>query len=106
MKDRDRRQFFDEMIDFLIGKWHFWVRGWSGAVWELLERKKEKTKCSYRMNTAPNSKVQFRIVKLFSKIENAFFNLHFAILDPNFDEILSESRQIFEKISKSIENLV
>ena len=49
MKDRDRRQFFDEMVDFPIGKWHFWVRGWSGAVWELLERKKDETKCSYRI---------------------------------------------------------
>ena len=48
MKDRDRRQFFDEMVDFPIVKWHFWVRGWSGAFWELLERKKDKTKCSYK----------------------------------------------------------
>ena len=51
MKDRDRREFFDEMVDFPIGKRHFRVRGWSGAVWELLERKKEKTKCSYKTNT-------------------------------------------------------
>ena len=47
MKDRDRRQFFDEMVDFPIVKRHFRVRGWSGAFWELLERKKDKTKCSY-----------------------------------------------------------
>ena len=49
MKDRDRRQFFDEMVDFPIVKRHFRVRGWSGAFWELLERKKEKTKCSYNI---------------------------------------------------------
>ena len=35
------------MVDFPIGKRHFRVRRWSGAFSEPLERKKEKTKCSY-----------------------------------------------------------
>ena len=37
-----------EIVIFPIRKRHFRVRGWSGAFWEPLERKKEKTKCIYR----------------------------------------------------------
>ena len=47
MKVRDRRHFFHEIVEFPIGKRHFRVRGWSGAFWEPLERKKDKTKCIY-----------------------------------------------------------
>ena len=36
------------MVDFPIRKREFRVCGWSGAFWEPLERKKEKTKCIYR----------------------------------------------------------
>ena len=36
------------MVDFPIRKQDFRVRGWSGAFWEPQERKKEKTKCSYK----------------------------------------------------------
>ena len=36
-----------EIVIFPIRKRHFRVRGWSGAFSEPLERKKEKTKCSY-----------------------------------------------------------
>ena len=35
------------MVDFPIRKRDFRVRTWSGAFWEPLERKKEKTKCIY-----------------------------------------------------------
>ena len=37
------------MVDFPIRKWDFRVCGWSGAFWEPLERKKEKTKCIYKI---------------------------------------------------------
>ena len=36
------------MVNFPIRKRDFRVRGWSGAFWEPLGRKKEKTKCIYR----------------------------------------------------------
>ena len=42
MKVRDLRHFFPEMVDFPIRKRHFRVRGWSGAFWEPLERKKRQ----------------------------------------------------------------
>ena len=38
------------MVDFPIRKWDFWVCGWSGAFWGALERKKEKTKCIYKIS--------------------------------------------------------
>ena len=42
MKNRDRRYFFHEIVDFPIGKQHFWVCWWSGAFSEPLERKKRQ----------------------------------------------------------------
>ena len=36
-----------EIVIFPIRKRHFRVRGWSGAFSEPLERKKDKTKCSF-----------------------------------------------------------
>ena len=42
MKSRDRRNFFYKMVDFTIRKRDFRVRGWSGASWESLERKKKR----------------------------------------------------------------
>ena len=38
------------MVDFPIRKRDFRVRSWSGAFWEPQERKKEKTKCSYKID--------------------------------------------------------
>ena len=38
-----------EIVIFPIRKRHFRVRGWSGAFSEPLERKKDKTKCSYKI---------------------------------------------------------
>ena len=45
-----------EIVIFPIRKRHFRVRGWSGAFSEPLERKKDKTKCSYSPGekTAPD----------------------------------------------------
>ena len=43
------RTCISEMVDFPIRKRDFRVRAWSGAVWEPQERKKEKTKCSYKI---------------------------------------------------------
>ena len=38
------------MVDFPIRKRDSRVHAWSGAFWEPQERKKEKTKCSYRIS--------------------------------------------------------
>ena len=48
IKTEDRRTCISQMVDFPIRKRDFRVRTWSGAFWEPLERKKEKTKCIYR----------------------------------------------------------
>ena len=47
IKTEDRRTCISQMVDFPIRKRDFRVRTWSGAFWEPLERKKDKTKCSY-----------------------------------------------------------
>ena len=47
IKTEDRRTCISQMVDFPIRKRDFRVRSWSGAFWEPLERKKEKTKCIY-----------------------------------------------------------
>ena len=47
IKTEDRRTCISQMVDFPIRKRDFRVRTWSGAFWEPLERKKEKTKCIY-----------------------------------------------------------
>ena len=46
IETEDKRTCVCKMVDFPIRKWDFRVCGWSGAFWEPLERKKEKTKCS------------------------------------------------------------
>ena len=89
MKDRDRREFFDEMVDFPIGKWHFWVRGWSGAVWELLEKKKDKTKCSYKSNTLlrrSNLKTLQKLDKVFAERWKCTFFINFIVFRADLDE--------------------
>ena len=48
IETEDKRTCVCKMVDFPIRKWDFRVCGWSGAFWEPLERKKEKTKCIYR----------------------------------------------------------
>ena len=49
MESRSTCSIYAEMVDFPIRKRHFRVRGWSGAFWEPLERKKRKTKCIYKI---------------------------------------------------------
>ena len=49
IKTEDRRTCISQMVDFPIRKRDFRVRSWSGAFWEPQERKKEKTKCSYKI---------------------------------------------------------
>ena len=50
IKTEDKRTCICKMVDFPIRKWDFRVCGWSGAFWEPLERKKEKTKCIYKIS--------------------------------------------------------
>ena len=45
IETEDKKTCICKMVDFPIRKWDFRVCGWSGAFWEPLERKKEKTKC-------------------------------------------------------------
>ena len=53
------------MVDFPIRKQDFRVRGWSGAFWEPQERKKKKTKCSYRqVEKKPAAERRFFIKKI------------------------------------------
>ena len=52
IKTEDRRTCISQMVDFPIGKRDFRVRTWSGAFWEPLERKKEKTKCIYKKSSS------------------------------------------------------
>ena len=51
IKTEDRRTCISQMVDFPIRKRDFRVRSWSGAFWEPLGRKKEKTKCIYKIFT-------------------------------------------------------
>ena len=61
--------------------------------------------------TAPISKIQLKFVKLFAKLNieysiSCIFSLNFAILKPNFYKILSEFRQNFQKMVKSVERVM
>ena len=49
IKTEDKETCICKMVDFPIRKREFRVCGWSGAFWEPLERKKEITKCSYKI---------------------------------------------------------
>ena len=52
------------MVDFTTRKRHFGVVGYFGAFSEPLERKKEKTKCSYgRVEKKPAPELRFFIQK-------------------------------------------
>ena len=42
MNRRKEKHFFYKIVNFPIRKRHFRVRGWSGAFWEPLERKKRE----------------------------------------------------------------
>ena len=69
IKTEDRRTCISQMVDFPIRKRDFRGRSWSGAFWEPQERKKEKTKCSYKIcNPSHRSKL-----KIFAKIRQTFF---------------------------------
>ena len=80
-----------EIVIFPIRKWHFRVRGWSGAFSEPLERKKDKTKCSYKTNTLLH-RSNLKILQKFSqtfcrkmqKMSNFFIN--FVVFRADFDE--------------------
>ena len=60
IKTEDRRTCISQMVDFPIRKRDFRVRSWSGAFWEPLGRKKEKTKCIYKI-----IKMDFRFLRRF-----------------------------------------
>ena len=65
------------MVDFPIRKQDFRVRGWSGAFSEPLERKKDKTKCSYM----PRRKNCFRPRKRFLPKKEPFVQPRNLIAD-------------------------
>ena len=64
IKTEDRRTCISQMVDFPIGKRDFRIRTWSGAFWEPLERKKEKTKCIYKIHKALH-RSKFKIYRFF-----------------------------------------
>ena len=96
------RKCISEMVDFPIRKQDFRVRGWSGAFWEPQERKKEKTKCSYK-NIIPLHRSKFNILANFHRKVLAIFKISSKILlfftifigfCTDLDENFSEFRQI------------
>ena len=61
--------------------------------------------------TAPTLKNQLQFVNLFAKLNieysiSCIFSWNFAILKPNFRKNLSEFRQIFQKMVKSVERVM
>ena len=76
----------------------------------IFQRFSRSTRFTY-LRTAQISKIQLKIVKLFAKLNieysiSFFFSLNFAILKPNFDEMLPEFGQDFQKIIKFVESLM
>ena len=76
----------------------------------ILQRFSRSTRFTY-LRTAQISKIQLKIVKLFAKLNIEYsifciFSLNFHIFKLNFDEILSEFRQNFQKMMKFIESLI
>ena len=67
IKTEDRRTCISQMVDFPIRKRDFRVRTWSGAFWEPLERKKEKTKCIYKIDILLHCS-DFKIAKMSSQV--------------------------------------
>ena len=59
------------MVDFPIRKREFRVCGWSGAFWEPLERKKEKTKCIYKICILLATLI-FKILQNFEELFQKF----------------------------------
>ena len=76
IKTEDRRTCISQMVDFPIRKRDFRVRSWSGAFWEPQERKKEKTKCSYKICN-PLHRSRFKILEknlqTFSYFSSEFY---------------------------------
>ena len=70
----DKRTCVCKMVDFPIRKWDVRVCGWSGAFWEPLERKKEKTKCIYKIFTLSH-RSELKISRKFMKIHHVCQNL-------------------------------
>ena len=67
IKTEDRRTCISQMVDFPIRKRDFRVRTWSGAFWEPLERKKEKTKCIYKICILLATLI-FNFLQIFDKL--------------------------------------
>ena len=79
IKTEDRRTCISQMVDFPIRKRDFRVRSWSGAFWEPLGRKKEKTKCIYKI-LIPLHRFTLKYLSIF------VFN--FAIFSTKFHHFL------------------
>ena len=82
------------MVDFTTRKRHFGVVGYFGAFSEPLERKKDKTKCSYKIYTLLHHSefkmsTNYLLFFLFPKKIPCVFLFEFAIVRANFDEKFS-----------------
>ena len=92
-----------EIVIFPIRKRHFRVRGWSGAFSEPLGRKKDKTKCSYKICILlhrSNLKFCRLFAKFFAKISG--FSRIFAKFKIllNVCEISAKINKILKQICK------
>ena len=98
IKTEDRRTCISQMVDFPIRKRDFRVRTWSGAFWEPLERKKEKTKCIYKICN-PSHRSKF---KIFAKFVN-FFVMFCSNLckNPFFRQFSTKFAPILMKFSRN-----
>ena len=84
IKTEDRRTCISQMVDFPIRKRDFRVRAWSGAFWEPLERKKDKTKCSFKIVTLSHRSQRKKLAEFHLKISRFLQNFpkfcqHFRI---------------------------
>ena len=84
-----------EIVIFPIRKRHFRVYGWSGAFWEPLERKKDKTKCIYKMCILLH-RSKLKIVGKFRD---------FAEISAKFCKILEKIAEILKIFANFAENL-
>ena len=84
------------MVDFPKRKWDFRVCGWFGAFWGPLERKKEKTKCIYKIVTILH-RSDLQISKNFADFRRMF---------TTFGDFLQKTRDFHKNDEKKIQELI
>ena len=103
IKTEDKRTCICKMVDFPIRKWDFRVCGWSGAFWEPLERKKEKTKCIYKI-LIPLHRSTLKYLSIFRFYFCNFLH-QISSFFANFESISRVFEQILMKICRNFTGL-